>query len=463
MTTDFPGNGNEGDGDWFLEAVGASEAAPTGADAMADLTRENEAITPPTRENPGETDESSGEHLPDDATDDSPQTEAVDADNPSEAAPSSEDVPEDSDEVPTVQHTTTMRTTQITLSSFDGDPGTANATYAPTGSIPVPSTPAPQSPPPLPAAALAATATLAPPPPPSVEPPPPPAATPKPTPDPELSGPLRSSRSFRWPIIGVLVLLIVAVGAGAIWLPRATEAKAVTVRQEYYDATSAVRNHLPETQVALDVITTTDSSPDLLSATIPVIARLDSLALDMQRVASEPLPSVLPLIPKGAIDALVPLQQQTALLGTEGTELATRLGNAYIYRVTIPGLMNTGNLPSSASTETVNTISVTLAESLASDAAVISDLPSDPTFADVRDRAEDTHARYGLWQTEYLTALTAEDTQAAVFLLDELDLMRFNLNAANGGALGQSRTELDVRIVTYASELEANMSELIQG
>jgi hypothetical protein len=264
-------------------------------------------------------------------------------------------------------------------------------------------------------------------------------------------------------VISVLVILIAAVGVAAIWLPRATDTKAVAVRQGYYDATSEVRNHLPATQGALDSVTSSLSTNDQLSAAIPTVAQLDSLARNMEQLASDPLPSVLPWVPKGAIDALEPLQEQTALLGGEGRELASRLGNAYIYRVTIPTLMDTGTLPSSASTETVNTISVTLAESLAADAETIAQLPDDDAFVDVRLLATQTYDRYTSWQSEYLAALSGEDTTAATALLGELDGMRQTLLEANAAALGATRVALDRWIVDYAVELERHMTKLTQS
>ncbi|MEZ5175975.1 MAG: hypothetical protein R2823_07185 [Acidimicrobiia bacterium] len=411
MTTSIPDGEDRDNGSWFLEAVGAAPPSPSGADAIADLTRENDMI----------------------------------ADGPAASAPSDE----------RRVATTTIRTTSITVSSFDGDPGTLNATYDR------------RRLPPQPAAAAATMAPNLPPPPPMPEakqviepvnePPSDAAAF-----DEELPRQLRSRRSYRWPIVVVLILLIVAVGIAAIWLPRATESEAIAVRQRYYDATVAVRNQLPGAQSALDAITTIDSTPESLSTAIPMIAELDSAAFTMQEVASEPLPSILPLVPKGPIDALEPLKQETAILGTEGSELAGRLGNGYVYRVRIPTMLSPGNLPTTASSETINTISVTLAASLADDAAALAELPDEPTFGDVKAAAQASHARYTDWQTEYLSALSEGNTTVALALVTELDALRASLMTEEATALGAFRTEIDGRIVNYAGELETHMDDLTQ-
>lgn len=450
MTTRFPDDTSDSDGSWFLEAVGAAPPPPTAADAMAELTRENEIIPPPGADN---TPESDTKQTPTPTADSNAETDAVSTGAASKNAASQDAVSKDA-------VTVAMRTTQITTSSFDGDPGTTNATYDRSTRPPTrPTTTRPMVPPPPPPPTVAPATIADPAPVPPVEPP----GLEARQVDATLARPLRTKRSFRWPIVVILVLLIAAVAVAALLLPQATESEALQVRQSYYDATSAVRNHLPATQTALDAITTIDASPESLSTSVSIIATLDSLAFDMEATAAEPLPSVLPLVPKGAIDALKPLQQQTALLGAEGTGLASRLGNAYIYHTTIPDLMDTGNLPTSASTETINTISVTLATSLSKDATAVAELPTDDTFNVVREEAVTSHTRYASWQTEYLSALTSENTELALDLVTELDEMRTRLNATNASALGEFRTEVDTWIVTYAGQLEAHMTELTQS
>lgn len=452
--TKQPGGGH-GDGSWFLEAVGATTPAPTGAEALSELTKENEVVNPsePAGDEPAP--------VADDVTD-------ADAEVGPDDAPAHQTAPAPESPVDRSAETAQVtKTTQITISSFDGDPGTANSTFAAprsAGGVDVVPRSTPTPPPsqaPTPAKVAAATAVI-----PPAEPPtprqsaPPPTPPPSDQPDADLAPQVRSGRSFRWPVVALIGLVVVIVGIAAFWLPQATRAEAVAVRQSYYDATVAVRNQLPASQAALDVITNPTSTSDDLNGSIPAIAQLDTLAFDMQDVAAEPLPTVLPLVPKGPIDELEPLQETTSILGQEGDEIAKRLGNAYIYRISIPVLLSPGNLPISAGTETINTISVTLAASLADDARVVAELPDDPTFEEVHAEALATHDRYAVWQQEYLAALTGEDQDGAQALINELDTMRTDLNASNDAALSVARTEMDGRIVSYAVELETHMTVL---
>lgn len=453
------------DGSWFLETVGATPPSPTASDALADLTRENEVIEPPMDESTDVTPE------PDEA--DAPtvedQTDTADLDDPSDH-PSADEQADAEDSVDTEAPTevieptdppaepepskapsaaaaaATMRTTQITFSSFDGDPGTANVTYAKPKrtSAPIPSVHPPLPPPPpvaTPAAALAVAAE------PTVV-------------DEQLAPQVRTKRSFRWPAVIAVAVVVGAIALAAFWLPRATASEALAVRQSYYDATTAVRNQLPAAQSALDAITDPNSSSDSLLGAVPTISQLNTLAFNMQEAAAEPLPTVLPLLPSDDVDALVPLRDQTALLGAEGTDLASDLGTGYIYRVSVPELLNPGNLPIAADTQTINTISITLNASLTADAAIIAELPDEEAFADVYALARSTHERYDVWQNEYLAALTGEDSNAAQVLVDELTAMRTSLLDANSAALAQFRTDTDVHIVTYAGDLEVHMANL---
>ncbi len=418
MTNKVPDSDSERDGNWFLEAVGATPPSPTGSEAMDELTRENDAIPAPIVD---------------------PSAEEVPTQRPSSAGPSAMQV---------------LQTTQVTVSSFDGTPGTTNAAFAPASATRTQTAPVA---PPLPVPLAVEVPTDA------IDPIPADASTIASAVDEELARPLRSRRTFRWPVITVLLLMILAVGVAAVVLPRAAEAEALAVRQTYYDVTSNVRGHIPEAQEALDSITDETSDIAELSAAIPRIAELDSLAFSMQEAAAEPLPSIFPLVTTGAIDALVPLQDTTGSLGADGSDLANRLGNAYIYRVSIPGLMQTGNLPTAATTETINEISATLAASLADDAGVVSQLPDDAIFSNVQALAQQSHTRYATWQTEYLGALANEDRGAAEVLIAEINATKMDLADANTVALASFRSTFDGYIVDYAGQLEAHMNDLSQG
>jgi hypothetical protein len=281
--------------------------------------------------------------------------------------------------------------------------------------------------------------------------------------DTQLSPALRTRRNFRWPVVITLVVLIGAVGAAVWWLPRTTAEDALAVRQGYYDAAVGVRNYLPEAQQALDALTNPASSGDAVASAVPAIAELDSKAFALAEVTSEPLPSTLPLAPTGDIDALVPLRDTGSLLGASSSDLAKRMANAYVYRTSIPMLLDTGSLPVSATTQEVNDISVRLASALAADAGVVADLPADPTFDPVGAAALDAVERFAPWQEEYLGALTGEDADAAETLVAEMEALRADLNALNDGAVLAFRSEADVWIVDLAGDLEAYMDSLIGG
>jgi hypothetical protein len=397
------------DGSWFLEAVGAKPPTPLPSETVAELSREN--------------------------------TSAADEIELAEDAKHSDDVhsPEPGLAVPAT----------VSVMSFDGDPGTSTSSFDP---IPV-------APPPPDLDDLSALGTDI-----TGEADAVPGAGPpqNETDDPQLSPALRSGRRFRWPVIVLFVAGVGLLAAAVFYLPRAVETEALTVRQSYYDAASGVRTYIPEAQLALDAITNPGSSQQEVSASVPMISELDSRAFALETATAEPLPDVLPLVPSAPIDELAPLQDRGAILGGASSALARGLGNAYIYRTSIPLLLDTGPLPAAATTQEVNEISVRLSASLASDAGIVADLPNDPNFTVVADAATVTVARYRTWQDEYLTALTGEDAEDAGALISEIETMRADLAAINESSLLAYRTDADGRLVTLAGELDAYMTAVTQ-
>jgi hypothetical protein len=403
-------NGSEGnDGSWFLEAIGSKPKPASSSEAVAELTAENT--------------------LPD-----TPAVARIQVDPASSPIPAS---------------------LAIGVTTFDGDPGTSTSSFHPVPQVPPPPDlehPIPDGEPPtvelepvetraLPRAPAADQANV----------------------DAELSSALRSRRNFRWPIVTVLIVLIATVAVAAWWIPQSAHDQALAMRQSYYDAAADVRNYLPDAQGALDAVTNPASTGDAVAGAVPVIAELDGVAFALEAATAEPLPRTFPILAGGAVDGLIPLRDTGAILGASSSDLTRRLGQAYVYRTSIPLLLDTGQLPTSAATQEVNQISVRLAGSLASDAGIVSGLPDDPTFSATREAAVAALDRYASWQDEYLAALTGEDSDAAGALVDEIEVLRVDLNETNGADLLAFRTETDLWIIRLAGELETYMSELTQG
>jgi hypothetical protein len=142
------------------------------------------------------------------------------------------------------------------------------------------------------------------------------------------------------------------------------------------------------------------------------------------------------------------------ILGAEGEGISGRLATTFAYRSTAPALFATPELPTQAESSDVDQLSVALAESLAETARLISDLPSDPTFAATRELATEASARYATWQLEYLDALREGDTARATSLVAELDATRDGIKDSLNAALATVRAEVDPKIVSLATETE---------
>lgn len=276
----------------------------------------------------------------------------------------------------------------------------------------------------------------------------------------DLSPVLQTKRSFRWPTVAFGVFFIAVATLAVLWLPVALRHDAIAIRQTYADSALALRQHMPPTQTALDAITNPVTTPEELSSFVPIISQLDSLALELEIAATAPLPRTLPLLPNEAVAALEPLQDTAQIHAAQASEIARQLGYSYVYRTTIPGLLSTGDLPTTADTQTINALSVSLASSLVDDSMAISDLPTTESTADLNNAAHVGVERYASWQDEYLTALSEGDESAATELISELEDHRTRLRTELDTAMGVARVEVDQQIVELAADLEAFLDDL---
>ena len=390
------------DGSWFLEAVGAKPQSPRASESLAELEREN----------------------------------TLESERPS----TDSDITHDEQPAPEVEHVS--QTSEFV--SFQGDPGTSTSSFdpippppvAPQGVFDVPEPPElPDSDPP--------TGTMF-----------------APIDETSLSRPLRTKRRFRWPVVFLVLTLIAIAAVAVVWVPRALEQQALTVRQHNYDASLAVRTYIPTSQAALDSITNPASSDDAVNASVSVISSLSSLGSDLDAAASEPLPISIPLVTPDSTSDLESLTQRSTLLAGDTTEIARRLGHGYVYRTSIPELLTPGDLPTEASGSAIDELTIRLASSLADDAGVVADLPDDSAFAPTLALASSTLEQYTQWQRVYLDALTAANDPAITDALDQFDALRDDLARSNTEDLLTLRSELDNRLVSLASGLDSHLADL---
>jgi hypothetical protein len=276
----------------------------------------------------------------------------------------------------------------------------------------------------------------------------------------EVSSRLGRRGYGRWVVLGIAVALIAAAGFAIYYFPRGVQQDAVALASAYRTSLTTLRNELPSTQVALQILTDPASSPEEVSSTVPVIGDLTSDATIVIRQAAAPLPSTPPLVPRTPLENLEPTRDTMLILGAEAEGISGRLATTFTYRSTVPDLFATPDLPTQADSAAVDQLSVELAESLAETARLIADLPPDPTFAATRDAATEASERYATWQLEYLDALREGDTARATTLVAELEDARARIKDSLDVALAAVRTEVDPKIVGLAGETEAAIAAI---
>ncbi len=339
--------------------------------------------------------------------------------------------------LPDIASVPASRSPEIAVSSFDGSTGTSTSTFEPARGAP-PST-------------VESTGEL------EIRLPP---VTSPIADDTSLSPVLQTRRSVRWPAVAFGVFLVAVAALAFLWLPVALRQDVTATKQTYADSAVALRQHLPTTQTALDAITNPETPPEELPSAVPIISQLNSLADALAVAASAPLPRTLPLLPNKEVAALEPLQDTALIDAAQASDVARQLGYSYVYRTTIPRLVATGELPTTADTQTINALSVSLASSLVDDSTAISDLPITEATTDLNTAAHAAVERYASWQDEYLTALSEGDESSATELIDELENLRAGLRAELDAAMGIARTEIDQQIVELATDLDVFIAEL---
>lgn len=273
--------------------------------------------------------------------------------------------------------------------------------------------------------------------------------------EPDAVSPRLAGRGYgRWVAAGVVVALIAAVGFAIYYLPRGVQEDADALAATYTISLTTLRNELPTSQIALQILTDPATSDDEVSDTLPAIGDLSADSRVVIRQATAPLPSTPPLVPRTSLENLEPTRSTMLIVGADGEGISGRLAITFTYRSTVPLLFSTPDLPTEADSRNVDQLSVALAESLAETARLIADLPPDPTFGETRELATEASTRYPTWQLEYLDALRQGDSARAATLIAELDTVRDEIEDSLNAALATVQAEVDPRIVILAAETE---------
>ena len=275
-----------------------------------------------------------------------------------------------------------------------------------------------------------------------------------------LSRTLIKRKPFRWTVVGLTLIVILAIVAGVLWLPRAAENQATDLATSYSAALTDYRNVLPETQAAVLVLADPESTESEITGVIPATANLQGHANGVSTMAAEPLPSTLPFVSRSSFEALEPTRSSMVVLGRNGEDVAARIGRGYVYRTTVPELFTMPDLPVEADTGTINQLSVDLASVLADTSRLASELPEDPLFVPVKTAATEAAERFAEWQLDYLEALRSDDPEAATALLSELADARDTIEHANAVALVTLGEEVNAEIVLLAGNIEETIASM---
>lgn len=236
------------------------------------------------------------------------------------------------------------------------------------------------------------------------------------TPRPLASG-ARTSRSFRWSV----VLMALTLGVGAFFLVRIglgiPERRAEARRVEYQGALQEMSTVVPDIAIVADLITD-PGEPGIVQGLVTVV-QLDDRAEWVHTVASRDLPSVPPLLPRGAIDDLADIRDRMLAIVDRAETISGRLSDTVSYRLAFERAFQLPPLPLSATEAAAQEAGSALTVMLTDSVEAAANLPDDDLLRTHREQVDILIGWLTTWQSDYLVALRAGDSARTDELLSQ--------------------------------------------
>lgn len=252
-----------------------------------------------------------------------------------------------------------------------------------------------------------------------------------------LARAVRSRRTFRISV----VLMAISLGVGAYYLIQMLldipEQRAAARRTEYHERLEALDAVIPDLHdVAVHV---TDPEQGTVIRGLQPIVDLEDRAADVHTIASEPLPSVPPLAPTGAIDELALIQARMLAIVDRSETISKRLSDTISYRQAFDRAFRLPTLPLTTAGPGIDQVTEDLAVMLATSVEAAANLPDDDFFAVHRGDVDALIEWLTDWQTEYVTALRLGDTDRAGGLVADATRQVELIGVGLGGPLTEAQ------------------------
>lgn len=236
----------------------------------------------------------------------------------------------------------------------------------------------------------------------------------------EFSAKAVSSRSFRWSVAGLLVLLVIGALVLSVMATRVPTAQANAIATQYRSGLQSLVEAVPAAeQAALQATDPSVSGPEL-SETVVSLARLEARAAELGAMAAQPLPDPPLAAFNDPLRSLVPARDELQQTAQEAQLVAERVTRILDYRLTLAQAFRLPPLPISATPDETADLSVDLAVSVADTIELISQLPEDPFFTQHRRRALRLTGELEGLNSRYLDALRREDVDQATELANQI-------------------------------------------
>lgn len=270
----------------------------------------------------------------------------------------------------------------------------------------------------------------------------------------DLPRAVRSSRTFRIPVIVIAVAAAAALYAGAWFALRLPAAQADAQRTAYAAALEEAGGALPGLSEAAAAVTDPAVDP---APFLPALARAEGIAAGLSDLAEQRPWLVVPGLPAGDLEALEPVRGRIDAIGARLTAVTALLDDAAAYRRALDDMFVIPDLPGDDEGPSVAVFSDRLSQMTAATVSAAGLLPPNEVFAGHREQVDGLLAWLPEWQAAYLDALRDDDLDTAAALRAEAVSRTEALREGLTAPLASARQWADEQIASLQRDIDAAM------
>lgn len=255
-----------------------------------------------------------------------------------------------------------------------------------------------------------------------------------------------SKRTFRWPVIAMLLIVGAAAAIGLAFASAIPGQRADERLSEYRHALDGVDTALAG---AFD-----PASADMPLASPAAILELREAAEELREIATAELPDPVPILPSGPIDDLEDRRAALLSLSDQLDSLTSSAATVTAYQEAGESVLVLPPLPFLIPTALVDEVAIAVTQMQVNTISALAELPTDEAFTDYRNLVDSALDAVPDWADRYLLALRREDTATATTLVAEVQARATIAETARIQGLADLQTRLTALVASARRSVE---------